>query len=332
MHVGCRRVPPPSMCLRSQPFAGLALQAAAAASMLFWTGGGALNAQSLEPRSYSNTPVGTNFLLVGAAYSEGGVGLDPSAPLEDVNAKAYSAFAGYARTIALGSQSGQLAVLVPFAYLEASGSVAEQARSVTRTGFGDLGIRLTANLYGAPALSAKEFAAYRQDTIAGVSLLVTVPTGQYDSDKLVNLGTNRWSFKPEAGISKAFGNWILEVAGAATFFTTNEEYFPGASTREQAPLYSVQGHAIYTFRSGIWAALDATYYSGGRTTLNGVLNEDRQENSRWGATAAFPVDARNSIKVFFSSGVSSRIGVDFTTVGAIWQYRWGAGTSQRAGE
>jgi hypothetical protein len=261
--------------------ARLALVGAAVAGVLLWTGGGAVNAQSLEPRSYSNTPVGTNFLLVGTAYSQGDVALDPSAPLKDVDAKLYSAFVGYAHTISLGGQSGQLALLVPLAHLDASGSVEEQARSVTRTGAGDLGIRLGANLYGAPALSAKEFAAYRQDTIVGVGLLITVPTGQYYSDKLVNLGTHRWSFKPEVGISKAFGNWILEGAGAATFFTTNEEFFPGASTREQAPLYSVQGHAIYTFRSGMWAALDATYYSGGRTTVNGVLNEDLQQNSRW---------------------------------------------------
>ena len=285
----------------------------------------AAHAQSLEPRSYSNSPVGTNFLLVGAAYSQGDVALDPSVPIEDLNAKVYSSFVGYARTIGLGSQSGQIAVLVPYGHVDANGLVEGRARSATRTGFGDAGIRLSANLFGAPALSAEEFRTYRQDTIAGLSLLVTAPTGQYYSDKLINIGTNRWSFKPEAGISKALGSWIVESAAAVTFFTANHEFFPGASRREQDPLYSVRGHVIYNLRPGMWASLDATYYTGGRTTVNDVSKNDLQQNWRWGATFALPVDRRNALKLFFNSGLFSRLGENFTTVGVVWQYRWAAG-------
>jgi hypothetical protein len=253
------------------------------------------------------------------------VTLDPSLPIEDVNAGVYLGLIGYARTLSLWGQSGQIGLLVPYAHVDASGLVEGQARSASRTGFGDPGFRLTANLYGAPALSPEEFAAYRQDTIIGVSLVVTAPWGQYYPDKLINLGTNRWSFKTEVGISKALGDWIVEGAAAATFFTTNDEFYPGTSTREQDPLYSLQGHVVYNFRPGMWAALDTTYYKGGRTTVNGVINNDLQENWRWGGTLALPVDRRNSVKVFFASGVFTRTGTDFTTVGATLQYRWGAG-------
>jgi hypothetical protein len=116
----------------------------------------------------------------------------------------------------------------------------------------------------------------------------------------------------------------LEAAAGVTFFTDNDEFL-GANVRRQDPLYSVQGHAIYNFSPILWAALDATYYTGGRTSVNGALNDDLQENSRWGATLARTLDKHNSIKVYFNSGVSARTGTNFNTVGIAWQYRWGAG-------
>jgi hypothetical protein len=302
-----------------------ALRAASAALVLTCAGPCTARAQSLEPRSYSNAPVGLNFVLVGAGYSKGDVATDPSLPIEDANAEVYSGFVGYARVLNMWGQAGQIGLLVPYAHVDANGLIEGLPRSVSRNGFGDPIFRLTANLYGAPALSPEAFAAYRQDTIVGVSLLVTAPWGQYYSDKLINIGTNRWSFKPEFGVSKALGRWIVEGAAAATFFTANDAFYPGANTREQDPLYSLQGHAVYNLSAGAWAALDATYYIGGRTTVNGVLKNDLQQNLRWGATLALPVDRRNSVKLYFSSGVFTRVGSDFTTVGMAWQYRWGAG-------
>ena len=141
-------------------------------------------------------------------------------------------------------------------------------------------------LYGAPALTLKEFADWEQDLIIGASLRVVAPWSQYDDSKLVNIGTNRWSFKPEVGISKAIGPWTLEATAAVTFYTDNDDFF-GGNKLSQDPLYSLQGHVIYGFRSGIWASLDATYFTGGRTTVNGVLNSDLQQNWRVGGPWRF---------------------------------------------
>ncbi|MEF8766331.1 transporter [Candidatus Accumulibacter contiguus] len=76
-----------------------------------------------------------------------------------------------------------------------------------------------------------------------------MPSGQYDSSRIVNIGTNRWFFKPEVGISQALGSWTLEAQAAVTFFTDNKDFVRG-NTRSQDPIYSLQGHAIYGFRSG----------------------------------------------------------------------------------
>jgi len=214
--------------------------------------------------------------------------------------------------------------VVPYTWL--SGTADYRGDTVSRNvnGFANSAFRFSINLYGAPALTMKEFAAWEQDLIVGASFRVIAPWGQYDDTKIVNIGTNRWSFKPEIGISKALGPWTLEAKAAATFFTANDDFFGGKSLR-QDPLYSAQANAIYSFRSGVWGSLDATYYTGGRTTLEGVRNSDLQQNWRLGATLAIPVDRRNSIKLHASSGVSSRTGNDYDLIGAAWQYRWGGG-------
>ena len=281
-------------------------------------------AQVMEPLSYTNAPIGLNFLIAGYGYLWGDVLVDPSLPIKDIDAKVSTAVLTYSRVLDFWGQSGTFALVVPYAWLSATGEVAGQSRSVDRSGLTDVTLRLSVNLYGAPALSLREFRDYRQDTIVGVSLMVTVPTGQYDPHRLINIGTNRWSFRPEVGVSKAVGPWTLEAAAGVTFFTDNDEFL-GTNVRRQDPLYSVQGHAIYNFSPTLWAALDATYYTGGRTSVNGALNDDLQENSRWGATLAQTLDKHNSIKLYFNSGVSARTGTNFNAVGIAWQYRWGAG-------
>jgi hypothetical protein len=299
------------------------LPALAAAALALGVLPGA-RAQQMEPRSYSNAPVGLNFLIAAYGYSSGDVLLDPSIPIANANAKVNSVTLGYSRILDFWGKSGSLAVVLPYALVSASGDVEGQAASVDRSGYADLGMRLSVNLYGAPALSLQEFHDYRQDTIVGVSLLVTAPTGRYDPTKLVNIGTNRWSFKPEVGVSKALGSWTLEGALGVTFFTDNDQFL-GNNLRRQDQLYALQAHAIYTFNPGLWGALDATHYAGGRTSVNGSANADRQQNSRWGATLAQSLNRRNSIKLYFSSGASARAGTDFRAVGFAWQYRWGAG-------
>jgi hypothetical protein len=87
----------------------------------------------------------------------------------------------------------------------------------------------------------------------------------------------------------------------------------------------VQGHAIYSFGSGIWASADATYYTGGETTISGIEKNDLQQNWRLGGTLAFPVNARSSIKFGASRGVSARTGNNYDLIAIAWQYRWGGG-------
>ena len=284
----------------------------------------ATDAQDIEPRSYSNAPVGVNFLIAGYAYTRGGLSLDPALPVSDVHLRSSSLVAAYARALDLWGVSGKFDIIAPYTSLTGSAEYAGQPVQRDVSGLTDARVRLSANFYGAPALAPSEFRSYQQDLIVGASLQVSIPWGQYDDSRVVNLGNHRWSFKPELGASKSLGPWTLEFAAGATFYTDNRDFY-GGRVREQRPLYSFQGHAIYGFASGAWSSLDATYFAGGRTTVDGLLDNNLQSNWRVGATLVLPVDVRNSVKLYASSGVWARTGNNYDLISVAWQYRWGGG-------
>lgn len=189
--------------------------------------GAAASAQEIEPRAYSRAPVGTQYVVVAYSYSSGDVLTDASLPLRDVEVKFGAVSLAYGRAFGLAGRQANVGVLVPYIKGSAGGLVFEQQQDVTRSGLGDVRLRFSTNLLGGPALGPKEFAAYRPRTLLGVSLTVVAPTGQYDPRRLVNLGSNRWAFKPEVGLSKPFGRWTAELAGGAWLFTPNNNFFGG---------------------------------------------------------------------------------------------------------
>jgi hypothetical protein len=282
------------------------------------------DAQEAEPRSYTNTPIGLNFLIAGYVYAQGKIAFDPSTAIADTKFHSNTEVLAYVRSFDVGGQSAKFDVIVPASSFSAQGIVNGQPREREMSGLGDPRFRVSFNLLGAPALSAKDFANYKQDLIVGVSLQVSAPLGQYDDSKLLNLGNNRWSYTPELGISKAWGPWTFEVAPSVTFFSNNTD-FVGGNTFAQAPIYAVQGHILYNFQSGVWMALDGVYFAGGRTALNGVKSDNEQASTRAGFTLALPIDTHNSLKLSASAGITTRTGSEFSAVGVAWQYRWGDG-------
>jgi len=306
-------------CLRLIARPGL--MAAAIALLL---AGSLASAGEIEPRAFSNAPVGINFLIAGTAYSEGGLATVASSPLEDAQLQMNTQVLAYARTLDVGGKSGKFDLILPYSELSGTAMYAGQQVGRNVSGWNDPLFRFSTNFYGAPALSLREFADYRQDWIIGGSLQISAPLGQYDADKLVNLGTNRWFIKPALGISKERGPVTIELSGGAFVFTDNDDYFKGNSL-EQAPLWTTQLHLTYAITRGVWAAVSGTYDYGGRTTVNGIQRDDQQSNARLGATLALPIDGNNSVKLYASSGVATRIGNDYDLFGLAWQYRWGNG-------
>jgi Putative MetA-pathway of phenol degradation len=275
--------------------------------------------QELEPRAYSASPVGINFFVVGVARSHGDVLTDPSIALKDVSATIDTLLFGYGHTFALAGRQALVVGLLPIASAEASGRIGEETGNVTRSGLADARFKLSVGLAGAPALTPAAFAQSARRTAIGASVSVVVPVGQYDRRRLINLGTNRWSFKPEVGISFPFRRWTFESYAGLWLFMPNDSYYPGSARRTQDTLLAIQAHVSYEVGRHGWIAFDGTWYAGGESSLNGVRNGDRENNTRIGATLSIPVTRGNSLKFSYSTGATTRVGSDFNTLAITWQ-------------
>jgi hypothetical protein len=281
------------------------------------------SAQDLDPRAYVHVPVDTTFLVWGLGVSKGAVVTDPTLLVTDVDATATTASVGVGRCFNLLGRTAQAFVVLPATFAEATGEVGGADASVRREGLSDLRLRMSWLVRGGPAASVIEIAKAPRRTILGMSINVAAPTGEYFPDKLINLGTNRWAFRPEFAVSQPVGErWLLDAYAGVWFFTDNQESYPGVLRKSQSPLGSFQAHMSYNLTQTLWAAFDLTYYVGGRITVEGLAPTDRQSNVRVGGTLTVPVGQRHSIKFAASTGAIVRLGADFTTVSVAWQTAW----------
>jgi hypothetical protein len=280
-------------------------------------------AQELEPRALVNAPVGTNFLIVATGYAHGNLLLDPALPIEDGDARLGTLGIGYLRSVDVFGMAGKVGLVVPFASGRWEATVAGSDTSTSRTGFGDPILKLSVNFIGSPALTLGEFRNYRQSTVAGASLAIVAPLGQYDPDRLINLGSNRWTFAPRLGASRVTGRWMLEAYAGGIFYMANPDFY-GGKRLTQDPLFDVQTHVIYSLRgTEMWTAVSGGYGWGGRSTIDGAPKSD-VENVRLSAMVRFPLARGHGLKVVYINGLKTQLGSDFDTFQLVYQYAWGA--------
>jgi hypothetical protein len=280
----------------------------------------AAEAQDLVPGAYTPTPAGINVVTLIATINNGDIAFDPALPIDDGHGTLGATVLGFNRTLKVAGRSASVGAGVPYVRGHLEGVLLGQFQEASRSGLGDLAARLAVNLYGAPAMTRQQFAAYRAKTIVGLSVTVQAPIGQYDPGKVINIGSHRWAIEPELGVSRRKERWTFEGDLGASFFTDNTNFRNGG-TRQQAPIVTTQAHLIYTIRPGLWVAGDGNFWSGGRVTTNGVEGSERLQNSRLGATFAVPI-RRQQLRVSYSFGAFTTIGGDFQSLGVSYSYAW----------
>ncbi len=280
-------------------------------------------AQELTPRAYWPLPKDANAFVLSYQRSSGDIVTDPSLPLTGVDSVIDFLQVSYQRTLSLFGRSANLQFVLPYSDGHTEGLVEGEFRTRDTAGIADARVRLSINLKGAPSMDGAAFQALRKNprTIIGASLLVQAPTGEYEPDKLINIGTNRWSVKPAIGaIWPLRPTWLLEAEVGVWLFGNNDEFL--GQTREQDPILSTEFHLIKRIRPGLWASLDANFYLGGRTTVGGVEGSDFQRNSRVGATAVLPIKGKHALRGSFSTGVVTESGGDYTIINLSYIYAW----------
>ena len=278
-------------------------------------------AQELEPRSYTNLPIGETFVLVGGVRAEGGVAPVASSPLQDAELTIDTGVLGLAHTFDLAGSSAKADVAVGSTCYEGSAIFQGEFTEGRRCEYIDPRVRIGWNFLGAPAMPLADFMQWEPGFVMGASLQAAIPLGTYNKENLINAGANRWMVRPGLGFSFRTGRWHYDVSASVKFFETNSDFFNDSSLA-QDPLYSLQVHLVRYFNRGMWLSLNGNLFAGGETSRDGVDLDDRQENSRWGATFSMPLNPHHSIKVYASTGVVTRTGSDFDTFGAAWQYRF----------
>jgi len=284
--------------------------------------------QDLAPRAYIITPIHTNAVTLTYSFSTGNIIFDGSLPITDATAKVSTPVLTLFHTLDFFGRSANMTASLPYGVGNFRGTVADAEAKAYRSGLLDSSFRFSVNLKGGPAMDQRDFVKWRQKTLLGVSIRVVAPTGQYDSAKLINYGSNRWAFKPEIGLSQRRGHWVVDTYGALWFFTANHDFFSPnpafpKNTRTERSVFAFEGHLSYDVKPRLWASLDGNFWAGGSTSLNGVEKPNTgQRNSRIGATVSVPVSQRQALKVSYSRGAYIRYGGNYDTVSVAWQYSW----------
>jgi len=278
--------------------------------------------QDLAPRAYVITPTGANAITVAYSWNDGAVFVDPLIQIQNLKVQFQTESISYYSSYNLWGRSSNITLILPYALGNAQGTLAGSRNQIYRSGMADSRIRFAVNLKGGPARSADDFTSWHEKGLIGVSATALIPTGQYDPQKLINIGTNRWGLKPEIGISRRWQRWVVDWYAGGWFFTQNSSYYPGSSLRSQRPIGAGEAHFTYYAKPRLWASLDANYWIGGRSTINGQLKADEQRNSRVGLTVAIPISRNQSIKLSYATGAYVTIGGNYRTLSAAWQYAW----------
>ena len=286
-------------------------------------------AQDLAPRAYLITPLHSNAITLTWSFYDGSIDYNGALPVADATGKYGVPVFSYYHSFALFGRSANVVASLPYGIGTFQGTAMSGESNLYRSGLLDSVFRFSVNLKGGPAMQPQKFTKWKQKILLGASLKVMAPTGQYDPPRLINWGSNRWAFKPELGYSQRWRNWVVDGYGGAWFFTTNSSflsnnsYSSGTHSQSQNPMFALEGHLSYDFKPRLWISLDSNFWLGGKLIVDGVENPlTRQENSRIGGTAAFPVSRHQSLKVSYSDGAYIRYGGNYKNVSVAWQYSW----------
>lgn len=283
-------------------------------------------AQDLEPRRWSHLATGQNIVGMGYAYTDGFVYFNPVFKIEDAESRISSIGLSAIHAFDLAGKSARVSLMLPFVSGRWQGLVEDRFQIIHRRGTGDPRLRVSVNLHGAPALKGIEYSQYRAEhannTVVGASLALTVPLGQYFEDRLINIGKNRWSMRPQLGVVHTRGPWSFELTGSVFLFGKNSEFVDQAMLK-QKPVYTLQTHVIYSFSSGLWASVSTGYGTGGNIIIDKNKTKFEVDNWVWAASLGMPIGETQSMKLTWLSGrTQNDVGRDSDNLLLSWSKRW----------
>lgn len=182
-------------------------------------------------------------------------------------------------TFGIGKQYARVLAMINPGSATASANINQNINApldaLSFNGFSDGFVALEIGILNTPALNLNEFtkAAPKFQLLGEFRLWYS---GSYDSDNLVNLGTNRFTLEfrtpvliPLFKTNEQKQTWI-EIVPKIQFFTDNND--PARSSRankvEQKPFFLLEFHLSHNFTKKFWASADLGYQYGGETIVD----------------------------------------------------------------
>lgn len=225
------------------------------------------------------------------------------------NVDATLAMTGYARTFTLGERSAMAAIIVPMGRVSGEITVAGKSYNQAANGFGDPMLEFNYNLIGPKAQNnipdvLRYEPGFSLDLLADLAL----PIGNYDSSQPLNIGQNRWYGRLGAPVVWQLGPWVpgqrttLELLPAVWLFGNNNDYV--GQTLKTDPLFQLDMHLTRDFTERFWGALDASWYNGGKATINGV---EGSKLNNWGVglTLGYQVNENLNLTLGYKSTLNN---------------------------
>ncbi|MGI9200887.1 MAG: transporter [Woeseiaceae bacterium] len=284
---------------------------------------GQVSAQDLEPRRWTPVPAGVNVVGAGYVALQGDVYLDPVLEVQDAEVSGHVVGVSYVRSFAIGNKLARFDATVPWQNMRWTGQLNGEPASAERVGLADPVVRLSIILAGASADKKPGKDGKSSSTVFGAAVAVSVPVGEYQNDKLINLGFNRAYVRPQLGVLHTRGQWSFELTGSTFIFEDNDDFF-GGSRLEQEPLYAVQGHIIKVFdKPGYWAALSAGYGWKGESIVDDMRADDSRKILLWSLAFGMPTGSNHGLKfAYINNRTKTDKGADIDSLAIAWSYRF----------
>lgn len=287
---------------------------------------GPAQAQGDGPRAYQLLPEGTNMLSAMYLSLQGNSTADPGKVYHGMDVDVNVAVLQFTKTIDVAGQQAGLFLVAPAGKIDAAFHFGLADRHAVSQGAGDAILGAVFGFYNSPSMPLAEYVTHRPGLAAGALVKLGLPTGTYDPDKLINLGSNRtWlqlGFPASYSLGASFVDPHLttfEILPSVVVYGDNTDPFGPASVTGQAPLMMLEAHVTHNFNRAIWGSVDMLWEYGGETSTDGQWNGDTQRAFGMGLTGFLATGKTSGLKVSYGGTLSANAyGADGTMFRAIW--------------
>ncbi len=199
--------------------------------------------------------------------------------------------------------------------------------SQSASGYGDPSVQLDVNLLGTPKIKTIfDYMNYEPTWTLDAAVMLGVPLGQYDADKVVNLGLNRFygriafPFKYHFRIFSPGYRSSLEVVPSVWLFAENDDFV--GQKLQNDPMWQLEAHWTHDFTRQFFASLDLLYRKGFQSEINGIDLGSDIEIGNLGFTLNFSVTDNVTIRTSFSSNVFGNSDIETSMIRLQFVYAW----------